>query len=964
MHAGDYPIVSSKSSVVPDLPAPFDLSDKSNDNTAAINLTILKSTSGSDSSCGNSWWKRISAIRHKRRRTDDRVDSRNAAQEMYIRSILESFLSSISSKERNSIGNVHSSVDDSCSNSSKTSSEQAFNKRRKERDKIETFHTIASIKTIPPAEQTRDSGSPAYMAHFTPNYDSGQEEHRVAIDSRIQLKGALGGIRGASLCFSDNGFENRHCAHTMNSDEEKKNRKRRQQQLTMQAMHTRILEKNQERARARNRIGYFIACSGVTLSVFVVAAVFIAKVGVNIQSKSFDTKNSTTISNSSGGDGFVTISGSGGSKADLTSKSSRIATDGDDMWTDLDDNTHARMYTDSYTYVHCFLMVLSLWMSLVVVVMHVLFHSFRTYSHPFVLTLSSVQCGYWITSLLRVMLETSSLPGVTYSVFCIFECFFNFAQISFACAIAFDMYRSVVSYVDVLMDLQSAKRRYHRYTLNVLIFSVMSAVALALAGSKPHDSTIQSKSTSSSTDLTEDLILDEETFSPCLNPTCRLILYVYYPLLAFAYNIILYLRFKRTIGKCYPMSATERLNNVARSYLMAFFVCWGSLILLTALKVSELSSVPLIAFFALRSVYDVLGVCFAVITLTNFHRCRKAFDFGLSLKAIDPSSIEFDDPVTIAGEGTFAVVLKAMWRQRGYVDGMEVRSIEVAVKTFKYANIECLEHVKEEAYLSSKLVHPCVMMTYGCYTSDCNLYIVYEYLGGGTLQKMIDLNQNTPFSYERGLRYALMIAVGMRFLHGLPVPIVHRDLKPLNCIFDSKQEMLKVADFGESRLLRTCGVDGCRPTSFRSADVTAQMTTNIGSACWAAPEVLKDEATSEYSVKIDVYSFGIICWQLFTCGSPYADIPGSNLAVAEAVLSGVRPTIPRGCPRLFAKIMQRCWDDIPIRRPNFEDIVQLLEIEIVEERRQQLMRTHGWGSDTIIAPLTLDSRNFVAWEIA
>ncbi|KAJ0389265.1 hypothetical protein P43SY_010548 [Pythium insidiosum] len=78
-----------------------------------------------------------------------------------------------------------------------------------------------------------------------------------------------------------------------------------------------------------------------------------------------------------------------------------------------------------------------------------------------------------------------------------------------------------------------------------------------------------------------------------------------------------------------------------------------------------------------------------------------------------------------------------------------------------------------------------------------------------------------------------MVAMGMRFLHGLPVPIIHRDLKPLNCIFDSEQEMLKLADFGESRLFRKDGSTSPKPNFFPSFDLTLQMTTNIGSACWA-----------------------------------------------------------------------------------------------------------------------------------
>lgn len=68
---------------------------------------------------------------------------------------------------------------------------------------------------------------------------------------------------------------------------------------------------------------------------------------------------------------------------------------------------------------------------------------------------------------------------------------------------------------------------------------------------------------------------------------------------------------------------------------------------------------------------------------------------------------------------------------------------------------------------------------------------------------------------------------------------MNSDLKPLNCIFDSDQEMLKVADFGESRLFRKKElVKHQRPDFFPSADLTLQMTTNIGSACWAVRIVL------------------------------------------------------------------------------------------------------------------------------
>lgn len=926
----------------------LDQSANSNASTAT-ELTSSSSTLSNSSSRGVRWWKKVAALRPKRKRSGERPSSMD--QELYVRSILESYASSMSSKSnRYSTANPQFSVDESSSDGKKSSQGSKGSKSSSDRRRD---------------DRRRDRREADYMAHFTPTEGAdAKDEHCVDMDSHRHLTAGVPGLSSGSSPRDDGYDDDNPYGNSSVSDEEYRNRRRLQRRMKIEAMRAKLLEKNQHRARARKKMCIFIACIGVTLTAFVVAAVLIARVGVQIQT---DALASSTNSTSSTGSAATTVISSDssviGSEADLSSTASGSSSEGQDndsSYSSSDSEDSSGISTDTYTYIHCILMVLSLWMSLVVVIMHATFRSFRTYSHPFVLELSCMQCGYWITSLLRVMLETSSLTDTAYLFFCVFECFFNFAQISFTCAIAFNMYRSVVSYADVLMDSQSAKRRYRKYTINVVLLSVVAAVILALLGYRSGDSYDGEDSDdylSGSASETEEEILDDETFSPCLYPTCRLILYVYYPLLAFGFNFIFYVRFKRTIGESYPTSATGRLNKVARSYLLVFFVCWGSLIILTALKVVDSSSVPTIASFAMQSVFDVLGVCTAAITFLNFHRCRKAFDFGLSLKSIDPNSIEFDDPVNIVGEGTFAIVLKARWRQGGTLDHNASRTIEVAVKTFKHAQIECLEHIKEEAYLSSKLVHPCVMMTYGCYTVGINLYIVYEYLGGGTLQDVIDANHHSPLPYERGLRYAHMIAVGMRFLHGLPVPIVHRDLKPLNCIFDSEQEMLKVADFGESRLLRTRDVVAPRPNFFPSADVTVQMTTNIGSACWAAPEVLKDEATSEYSVKIDVYSFGVICWQLYTCAVPYADIPGSVLAVAEAVVSGVRPPIPPGCPRLFAKIMKRCWHDNPLRRPSFEDIVQLLEIELAEERRRQLARDHGIAG-SIIAPPTLDETHF------
>jgi len=184
-----------------------------------------------------------------------------------------------------------------------------------------------------------------------------------------------------------------------------------------------------------------------------------------------------------------------------------------------------------------------------------------------------------------------------------------------------------------------------------------------------------------------------------------------------------------------------------------------------------------------------------------------------------------------------------------------------------------------------------------------------------------------------------------------------RDLKPLNCIFDTNHELLKIADFGQSRLFYPGTIkkryknlyhmwfnrkQATKPTDvlqcasglshtsaiLKAECVELQMTTHVGSACWAAPEVLVEDEQALYSLKVDVYSFGIICWQLYTMECPYSDIPGSLLAVEEAVISGTRPKIPEDCPVIFGKLMRLSWHANPDRRPNFDEIVKILAAEL------------------------------------
>jgi hypothetical protein len=541
-------------------------------------------------------------------------------------------------------------------------------------------------------------------------------------------------------------------------------------------------------------------------------------------------------------------------------------------------------------------------MSMVVIGMYCTYRSFRHYSMAFVFELHLVQCGYWLTNLFLVWINFQKISKMKKFFLCLSESFFTFCQITFTCMIAFHMYRSViVSNISIMENLQKKKQQQKNffYIINVICFSFFASLLLTLIGfridqdqEKQQQQEQQQQLEQQQQQQEQEVIVVEEISG--LSENCRTILYIYFPLMAFLFHLFFYLRFQRTIGQAYPISATGRFNQVVRLYLIVFCFCWGSLMLvqiffkLLTVNNFQFSLIGWMVFF--QSIFDLFGVFTAIITIKHYFCCRRTFDFGLCLKAIDPNSIEFEKPLQILGEGTFAIVFKAKWYQGNHNNGGFLEEttnttrnlfsssssssssftttstntntntttttttatsmdripttktntttgkiIEVAVKTFKHTQFETLEQMKEEAYLASKLIHPCVMMTYGCFTDGNNhLYIVSEYLGGGTLQDIIDANIQLP--YETILRFAHMIAQGMRFLHGLPVPIIHRDLKPLNCIFDTDQEMLKLADFGESRLFRkeNNNLNGSKKNDFfPSDDMTITMTTNIGSACWA-----------------------------------------------------------------------------------------------------------------------------------
>ncbi|PON73922.1 Mitogen-activated protein kinase kinase kinase [Parasponia andersonii] len=202
-----------------------------------------------------------------------------------------------------------------------------------------------------------------------------------------------------------------------------------------------------------------------------------------------------------------------------------------------------------------------------------------------------------------------------------------------------------------------------------------------------------------------------------------------------------------------------------------------------------------------------------------------------------------------------------------------------------------------------RLRHPNVVLFMGAVTRPPNLSIITEFLLRGSLYRIIH-RPLCQIDEKRRIKMALDVARGMNCLHTSLPTIVHRDLKSPNLLVD-KNWNVKVSDFGLSRL---------KHNTFLSSKSTA------GTPEWMAPEVLRNEPSNE---KCDVYSFGVILWELATLRLPWSGM--NPMQVVGAVgFQNRRLDIPKEVDPKVARIIWECWQTEPNLRPSFAQLTVAL----------------------------------------
>ncbi|PON67148.1 Mitogen-activated protein kinase kinase kinase [Parasponia andersonii] len=257
------------------------------------------------------------------------------------------------------------------------------------------------------------------------------------------------------------------------------------------------------------------------------------------------------------------------------------------------------------------------------------------------------------------------------------------------------------------------------------------------------------------------------------------------------------------------------------------------------------------------------------------------------------------------GSGTFGTVYHGKWR------GTDVAIKRISDRCFAGKPSE-QERMRDdfwnEAIKLADLHHPNVLAFYGVVLDGPggSVATVTEYMVNGSLRNALQKNEKSLDKRKR-LLIAMDVAFGMEYLHGKN--IVHFDLKSDNLLVnlrDPHRPICKVGDLGLSKVkchtLISGGVRGTLP--------------------WMAPELLNG-SSSLVSEKVDVFSFGIVMWELLTGEEPYADLHYGTI-IGGIVSNTLRPLVPESSDPEWRSLMERCWSSEPSERPSFTEVANLL----------------------------------------
>lgn len=262
--------------------------------------------------------------------------------------------------------------------------------------------------------------------------------------------------------------------------------------------------------------------------------------------------------------------------------------------------------------------------------------------------------------------------------------------------------------------------------------------------------------------------------------------------------------------------------------------------------------------------------------------------------------------LNLLGKGGYGNVYKGEW------DGLEV-----AIKQLHIASLpfDLLQEFRNEAKIMHKCQHPNIVRFFAISVEEGKDSIIMEYLPKGSLfQNLCDSRIELDWNLRWNISFD--IAKGLSYLH--LQNIIHRDLKSMNVLLESNWKA-KITDFGMAKIKV-------------ATETITKEGTKVGSIRWRAPEMFRRGA--KYTTSSDIYSFGVLLWEIAARKIPYAE-EASDTVVMAFIKDNEKEEIPVDCPYSFAEIIKECWRNSPNERPDATSVVAKIQKEIPSKDPRQ-----------------------------